>query len=622
MKSLNKDCHIHMSRNQFTKGACLIWVVSWICVLSGAEDLTVKAYVDQTVVGLHQQFTLHIELSGREANSVSNPELPDLGAFAAFLGNSSSQNIQFVNGRMSVSKTLSYHFQATAVGKFQIAPVVIASGGKTYQTDPIAVEIVPSSTAPQPAPNQDIPVQGTGPAEGDLFLRATVDKKQVYQNEPVVVTYRIYTRVNVSSFGYSKVPTTGGFWVEEYPIAQQPQTSTEILEGKRYTVATIKKMALFPMAPGVKTIDPLEIECEVRVERRSRDIFDDFFSDPFGRTVRQAIQSRPIRVHVLPLPEEGKPEDFSGVVGQFRISSEVDKSSATTNEAVSFKIKIQGQGNIRTLPEPKVVFPKDFETYPPKITEDIQREGATISGSKTYEYVLVPRVSGRQKIKPVRLSFFDPSAKTYQTVRTNEIAMDIAKGAETFIAAPSGLSKEEVKLLGKDIYFIKTGNPSFQKIGVSVFNAYFFWILLIGPILCLAAAVGYRKHLDRLQGDVAYARNRRAGRSARKRLSAAKSMCHVSRQKEFYAEIGKALMGYLGDKLNIAEAGMITENVQKLLRERGVKEEAVANYLDCANTCDLKRFSPAGADLNEMKDFLKRAENAIVELDRQISRSF
>jgi hypothetical protein len=603
-----------------TKTFLLSWIFYRSLVAVAQDDLTVKAHVDNTIIGLNQQFTLHVELSGKGVNSASNPELPNMDDFASYLGSGSSQNFQYINGRMSVSKTISYHFHATSVGKFQIGPVIITAGGKRYQTDPIAIEIQKTPSQSKPTQRRDTPSQGTGPAEGDLFLRATVNKKQVYQNEPVIVTYKIYTRVNVTSFGYTKLPGTAGFWVEEFPQARQPETHSEILEGKRYTIATIRKMALFPMSPGTKTIDPLEIECEVRVQRRSRDIFDDFFSDPFGRTVSKPVKSKPVNVKVLPLPEEGKPPDFSGIVGQFKIIGTVDKSGVKTNEAVSFKVKIEGKGNIRTLPEPKVVFPSDFESYPPKVTENIDRKGLAVSGSKTYEYVLVPRIPGIQKIKPVRLSTFNPETKKYTTLLTDEIIIDVAKGKDVLTVAPTGLSKEEVKLLGQDIRFIKTEIPSFQKIGVAFYKKILFWVTGIFPLLCLGGALGYRRHLNRMHGDVAYARDRRASRTARKHLSTAKSLLKLSTQKDFYSEVGKALMGYLGNKLNMAEAGMITEDAQRMLRDRGVKEETIKSYFDCLNTCDLKRFSPTGTNEIEMREFFKQAEREIVRLDRAISK--
>ncbi|MFC1502515.1 BatD family protein, partial [bacterium] len=587
---------------------------------SSAADLTVKAYLDKTVVGVNQQFTLHVELSGKDVNSASNPQLPQMDKFAAFLGSGSSQNIQFINGKMTASKTISYHFQAITQGTFEIGPVTVKAGNRGYTTDPIRIKIQKAPPSSQPSRRGETAGQGR-PAEGDLFLRVIPSKLRAYQNEPIIVSYKIYTRVEVTSYGYAKLPTTAGFWVEDFMQGQKPMTRTEVLDGKKYTVATIRKVALFPMSAGSKTIDPLVINCDVRVRRQTRDVFDSFFDDPFfGRSVKKTIQSKPLKIEVLPLPEDGKPADFSGVVGQFTITGSLDKSRIKTNEAATFKVEMKGKGNIRTLPEPKVVFPSDFEVYPPKTSENIQRQGSAISGSKIYEYVLVPRVQGVQKIKPVRFNYFDPSSKAYRTLTTKEFRMDVSKGDEDFAVAHTGFSKEEVKLLGQDIRFIKTVIPVFRKGGRGFRISFLMGFFLIFPLLCLGGAVMYRNHLDRLEGDMAYARGRVASRAARKHLSAAKSVLKGSTQKEFYAEMGKALMGYAGNKLNIPEAGMITENVRKLLQKRGASKEAMDSYFSCLETCDLKRFSPTESGEEEMGNFFKEAEKILSQLDREIRK--
>lgn len=605
---------IPLLKKTYTVLLVLVTAVS----VHAADDLIVEAHVDKTVVGLGQQFTLNVQLSGKGANS-ADPELPRMDEFAVYIGSSSSQNIQFINGKMSVSKTLSYYFQANAVGMFEIGAVKVVQKGKIYQSDPISIEIQKTAMSAQPSPKKEQVVQGTGPAEGDLFLRITVDKKRVYQNEPVVVTYKLYTRVNVSSFNYNKLPGTAGFWVEEFPLPQQPETYNEMLEGKRYTVAVLKRMALFPMSPGTKHVEPMVLDCEVRVRQKSRDIFDDFFSDPFfGRTTRKTIQSKPVQIDVVPLPEDGKSDHFSGVVGQFKITSMVDKTSAKTNEAITYRYRAEGSGNIRTLPDPKIQFSTDFEVYPPKITDQVDRKGNTISGHKTYEYILVPRVPGVQTIKPVSLTYFDPASRSYKTVQTKTIRIDVAKGEETFSVAHSGLSKEEVKLIGKDIRFIKTDNPDFQRMGVSFYQNTFFWIVFISPLLFIGGAIIYRQHLDRLEGDVAYARRRQASPTARKHLSKARNLVNKEKQKEFYAEVSRALASYLGNKLNIAEAGMISDEVHALLKKRGVSKESVAAYFDCLKTCDMKRFAPLESDESEMKIFLRKAEQAITSVDSEL----
>jgi len=586
-----------------------------------AKDLSVKASVDKTVIDQYEQFTITVELAGEGANKAGNPQLPETDKFASFLGSGSSQNIQFINGKMSVSRVLSFHFQAEKIGNHQIGPVIVQHNGKQYETDPIDIEIKqvkggrPSvSTQKQ---NKAIP-EGS---KDDLFLEAKIDKKRVYQNEPVTITYKIYTRLQVSSFGFTKEPETTGFWKEEYQLPAQPVTSKEIINGKQYTVATIKKQALFPMTPGKKTIDPLIITCDVRVRRRSRDPFGDFFSDPFfGRTEKMRVPSNSVIIQVQPLPETGKPDHFSGAVGQYTLKAWVDKSKVKTNEAITYKIKLEGKGNIHTLPDPEVNISGDFETYPPEINESIQRTTPPISGSKTYEYILVPRFAGLQKIDPIVFCYFNTKKNSYQTLKTDPIQIEVSQGDDTYAIVSSGASKEEVKWRGQDIRFIKTEAADFKKAGDVFYGASIFWLLISAPIAAFIGALGYRKHLNRLHGDVAYARERQARRSARKRLSKARSLLKPETQKEYYAEVSKALMGFLGDKLNMAEAGMISDDVKATLEKRGVHVSVIQKTFSVLESCDYQRFAPSDASESDMRDFLKRAEQIMSHLDRDLRK--
>ncbi|MBN1895984.1 protein BatD [bacterium] len=588
------------------------------------QDLAVKAYVDKTVVGLGQEFSLSVEISGKDAGDADDPVLPAMDAFAAFLGSGSSQNIQFVNGRMSVSRTITYHYQTSATGKFTIGAVRVAHKGKEYTTVPIDITIQDApvrQSRPAPARRSQAADPSGGLTDQDLFVRASVSKKTLYPNEPAVITYRLYTRQNVTSLGISKLPASSGFWTEEFELPQQLITSNEVLNGIQYTTAVIKKIALFPTGPGAKTIEPMVIDCDVQVRRaQSNDPFSNFFDDSFffGRTVRKTLTSPSLELEVLPFPAEGKPVDFSGLTGSFRIESSVDKKAVKTNEAITYRIKISGQGNIKAIPQPQPVFPGDFEVYPPKSSETIDRSGQTVSGSKTFEYVLIPRIQGRQRILPVKLTYFDPASRKYRTAETREAVIEVEKGSDMFTAVPSGLSKQEVKLLGQDIRFIKLDSPSFSRIGDSPVRHALFWIVLLLPLSGIAAAYAYRRHVDRLSGDIGYAREKRASRLAKKGLASASALVREGRDRAFYAEVGNAMTRFLGDKLNIAEAGMISDEVKARLGKAGVDQAAIDAYFDCLGLCDLKRFSPAGSDLNEMKEFLGRAEKALSSMARQL----
>jgi len=581
-----------------------------------AQDVSVKAYLDRTNVGLNQQFTLHVELSGSGANKAGSPQLPDMKSFAAFLGSGSSQNFQFINGKTTVSRTISYHHQAIKEGTHIIGAVTVKAGNKTLKTKPINITIK-KGAAQQPS-NQQPGV--SGPSAEELFLKASVIKRRVYQNEPVIITYKIYTSVNVTSYHLSKLPATAGFWVEEYDLGQV-RPVREIVNGRQYTVATIKRMAVFPMASGARTVEPMAITCDIQVQRKRRDIFDSFFSDPFGKPVSKVINSNPVKIEVLPLPDEGKPPGFKGSVGVYTMKSTLDKTSVKTNEALTFRLTIEGKGNIQALTEPSIQFPADFEVYPPKTTKNIKRGDTGITGHKTFEYVLIPRIPGAQKIKPVVFSFFNTDKRAYETLKTDERLIAVAKGEDVLAVIPGGLTRKEVNLLGEDIRFIKTENSVMQKIGEGFIRKAGFWAAAVIPLLALMGAFAFRRHQDKLLDDVAYARDRRATGIARKRLAVARSHLDSASQSKFYADIGRALTGYLADKQNFAEAGMISGQVKEKLTKQGITGSVIEDYFNCLETCDMIRFSPTESTLEEMKQFLKMAEDAMNALDREMAKS-
>ena len=588
---------------------------------TNAQDISVRAFLSQDVVGLNQAFTLSVELSGSQQLD-ANPALPDMDEYAHFLNSSTSSQMNIVNSRMSVTYTVLYRFQAIKEGTYTIPSFEVASGGQRYTTEPLTLEI---SAAPPPAA-QNAPSGGnarateSGVSSEDLFLEATANKTSVYLGEPVIVEYRIYTRVNVSGYEITMQPSKAGFWSEEYPQPSSPTVTTTVRDGRQYRTAAVKKMALFPTAAGTKTIDAMTMQAQIRVQG-SRDPFRDFFGGGslFGRNVTQLITSAPIDVEVLPLPEAGRPGDFSGFVGNVDVSTSLDRTAAETNEALTFTVRVVGEGNIRTLPDPEIEFPGDFEIYPPETTEQVSRGDNNVSGSKTYEYVLIPRAPGTRTIPSVRLNFFDPSTASYRTDVTAPIDIEVT-GDAIDVPGVTSRARGAIATLREDIRFIQIETPSFRPTGKSLFGSAGFWLILLVPMVVVSGSLGVRRHQARLEGDVAYARRRRASRAARKRLAGARNLLGADTQKEFYAEVGSALEGFLGDKLNIAAAGMIREDVINLLKQNEVSQELIDEYFGCLEHTDRQRFAPAEADEKVMTEFLARVESAMSALDRGLSK--
>lgn len=588
-------------------------------VAVSGQAVSVRSFLDRNQVGLNQAFVLSVEITGAQQLD-GDPVLPDMDAFANYLGSGQSTQMQIINGRTSVSLTIQYRFQATAEGTFDIGPVEVSVGGRRYSTEPL--QIVVSAAAPPPAPSGGAPGAGARGADvtpEDVFFTATANKTEVYQNEPIIVEYRIFTRVEISSYSVTQQPTTTGFWAEEYPAEQRLQVETVVRNGLQYASAVVRKVALFPSSAGTKTVGPMTIEAQARVRQRSRSPLDDFFrgGSLFDRNVPVLLTSEPVTVEVLPLPENGQPEDFSGFVGDAEISASLDKTNAETNEALTLAVRVEGEGNFRTLPAPEIDFPPDFEVYDPEVSEEVQKEEARVSGTKEYEYVLIPRAPGTKTIPPIRLSYFNTRRGAYETVSTDTLSVNVTGEP---VAGPVAAGRRGgIRPLREDIRFIQIQQPSFRPVDRSPVERVEFWLVVVVPLAVVGGAAGVRRHRDRLQGDVAYARHRRASRLARQRLGRARNLLSVESQKAFYAEAGRALQGFLGDKLNIAEAGMIRDEVRSTLREREVADAVVDEYLACLDVCDRQRFAPSDASSDDMKEFLTRAERAMTDLHRGMS---
>lgn len=608
-----------MGRSVASLFACLVaWSALAATAPAGAQDVSVRAYLDRREVGLDQLFVLNVEVSGTQQID-SEPQLPDLSPFATYLGRSTSTSMQMINGRTTVSLTLQFRYQANEEGTFEIGPVEVRADGEAYRTEPLQLTITSALSRAQPSP--DAPADSElDIAPEDLFVSAEVSKRRVFENEPVIVEYRIYTRVNVDSYSITRLPSTAGYWVEDLSESGSPTVERVIRDGVQYVTAPIRKVALFPTGPGKRTVEPLAIEAQVRVRRQARDLFEDFFSESmFARRVPVGLASEPIEIDVLPLPEEGKPADFSGFVGGLDVSASLDKEQTETNQAVTLRVTMKAEGNVRALPEPVIDFPADLEVYPPDVSERIDREGNRIAGSKTFEYVLLPRSPGRKTIPAIEVSYFDTSRREYAIASSEPLAIEVT-GTAVEGPAVAGLRRGNVEPLRQDIRFIHIATPSFRPIEGSLFGRPDFWIVLLVPLIVVGGALGFRRHRDRLEGDVAYARHRRAGRVAKKRLGRARALRSPSTTREFYAEVARALEGFLADKLNLAEAGLIGEQARARLAARGVSGEAVGEYFACLSECDRQRFAPAESSLEEMDAFLKRTGEAMTRLTEELSR--
>ena len=594
-----------------------------------AQGTTFEASLDRTSVSLGEQFTLSLTLSNAGTAGGKNIQLPDLGKFRIISGPNQSSSIQFINGAVSSTVAYTYILQPKEVGKFTIGPASIEAGGGVLKSSPLSIEVVKGSAQPrtQAPPPGDLAAQ----IGDNLLLRASVDRTRALQGEQVNLLFKIYVgRVSVLSYGIEKAPTYTGFWGEEVELPKNPELLTETINGKQYRAAVIRRIALFPTQHGLLEISPMEVQTTLQIQApRSADPFDAFFRDAFGRTVNYSIKSDPVRVRVDPLPGRA-PDDFRGAVGQFAMSAAVDKKTTRTNEPISLRITLSGTGNIKLLESPVVTLPPDFEQYSPKVSENISKQGEKVSGSKTFEYLLLPRYPGLKVIKPITFTYFDLSKREYVHLRSPQMEINVEQGA----AAPpvlGGGGQEDVKLLSEDIRFIKVSRVSFNEKGEALYASGVFLVMLLFPLVGFVGVFVYsRQHQSAMADQVSY-KHRRALRVAQKGLREAeyllkekgdgKGSPSSAQRLRFYAEVSRALWRYLGDKLNIPPASFSVEGALAELTHRSVQPDLQQSLKTLLETCDMARFAPTNVDQAAMQRVYDEAKRIIIELERTLKHA-
>ena len=590
-----------------------------------AQDGSFSASVDKNPVGVGDQFTLTLSLNNAGMGG-KNLQLPDLSKFRIMSGPNSSSSMQIVNGAVSSSVSYSYVLQPKEIGKFTIGVASIEAGGKTLHSDPITIEIVKGSPRPPPQQQQHPAADLSSQIGDNLFLRASVDRSHVMQGDQINLTFKLYVgRVNVSNYTVDKNPTMTGFWSEDIENPKNIELTSEVVNGKQYRVGVIRRVALFPTQSGSLEISAMEVQTTLQVQSRSLDPFDAFFRDPFGRTVNYTVKSEPIKVRVDPLPP-GAPAGFKGAVGVFTMTAGVDKNRATTNEPISFKIRVAGTGNVKLLESPGVEIPSDFEQYTPKVTDNITRSGGRISGAKTFEYLLIPRYPGQKTIKPVTFVYYDLGKRSYQTLRSDPIALTIDQGAGGSSPLVMGGERGDVKVLSQDIRYIKLGGIALMRRGEFLYASTSFLVMVFLPLAGLAAILVYRRKHEAVMRDEAGYRNRRAIKIAKKGLRQAevllknKSALSSDQKLAFYAEVSRALWKYIGDKLNIPPSGWSIDGTLAELAKRSVNGEVATSLRSLLETCEMARFAPTSLEPSAMQQVYDDAEKMIIDLERTLRK--
>lgn len=577
-------------------------------ILAGAQNsLRVEA---PAVVGLDEQFNVTFIIEGEDRPS--SFDWSPGSDFKLVWGpqKGSSTSLQIINGKRTKSSqfTYTYILSPLKAGKFELPKAVASVGGKSFTSTAATVEVV-SNGASSPSQSQR---QGQGRSESsqasstgdipsdDLFMRLTLSRTNVVVGEPVTATLKIYQRVNIAGFEDAKFPTFNGFWSQETSAPTTIQFSRESFNDKIYDAAVLRSYVLIPQKSGDLEIDPSELVCLVnlRTQRRSNSIFDDFFDDGY-RTVRKRVVTPAVKVHVKPLPG-GAPASFGGGVGSFAIDAKLSKDNLKTHEAASLIVTVSGKGNVSLLEAPKINFHPDMDVYDVKSTDLTDKSNGGTSGSKTFEYPFIPRTNGDFVIGPIEYSYYDVNAGKYVTISTPEIPYFVEKGSET--ASQQGgttlqsVDRKNVRNLGEDIRYISVKAPSFGGETSFIVGKALYWI--IAAIMALAAAAVWLslRKMAAMKADVAGNRNRGATKMALKRLKQAEEFLRKDLYTAFYEELHRALLGFASDKLAMKMEDLSKDKISERLVAGGVPQSIVDQFVALIDACEFARYSPSGGN--------------------------
>ena len=595
------------------------------CSLLWADDVSFVAEAPQSVVA-GQQFRLVYKVN-KDAKDLRAPEMPD---FEVLMGpsTSSQSSIQIINGEVTRTHTVSYTYilMANTPGSYTIAPASIVVKGQKYTSQSLTIKVLPpdQNTGSQASANNS-QIQGRNTSSqsslsaNQIFVKQSFSKTKAYEQEAILVTYKLYARVDVVQIGHVKFPEFKDFYTQEIDLDPNRPWQIEHYDGLNYNTIILKQYLVFPQRSGSISLDAGEVEAVIRVanQTRSNSFFDDFFNT--YQDVRKQLTIPAAKLTVKPLPK-GAPAGFNGAVGQFQLQSDLSSNSVQVNEAITLKVKVSGKGNLKLVKVPAVTFPADFDAYDPKNDNKIKANMAGVSGSKTVEYVAIPRFGGTFDIPAVRLVYFDPEAEQYKTLQTQPYTVEVSGVAAADAAAPTvvlpGAHKEQIKNLGTDIRFIHSGaDKDLKPMRQAFFGSPAYYLAYALPLAVFIMLLIVLQKQAKENANLVRVKNKRANKLARKRLKNAALCMKAGDKARFYEAAVQALWGYIADKLNMAAVQLTKDNVQEKLIEHGASAELINDFLQTLSDCEFARYSPIVDDSLSMENCYNRAADLIGKLE-------
>ena len=545
---------------------------------------------------------------------------PSIKGFDVLMGPSRSQqsSIQIINGkRTSNSSTaFTYILLAGNPGTYTIPAASVEVNGEKVFSNAISIKVLPQdqnsgnsgNNGGGSASSSRSQAAGSRISANDLFITATASKTTVHEQEAILLTYKVYTVVNLRQL-YGKMPDLKGFHTQEVELPQQKTFTLEHYKGRNYNTTVWSQYVLFPQQTGKLEIPSITFDGVVAQQTVSDDPFDAFFNGGGYVEVKKKITTPKVVINVQPLP--AKPAGFSGAVGEFKLASSINATDVKTNDAVTIKLTLSGTGNMKLIGTPEVKFPQDFEIYDPKVTDDYKLTNSGLTGTKTFEYLAIPRHAGNFTIPAIEFTYFDLKSNSYKTLKTEAYNLKVAKGQGNADQVISDFTnKESVKMLGKDIRFIKLGDSSLRPKGDFFFGTVEYYLCYLIPLLLFVVfAVIYRqKALE--NANVAKVKTKKANKVATRRMKLAGKLLAENKKNEFYDEVLKALWGYISDKLSIPVSQLSKDNIEAELTNYGVPEALIAEFIGVLNECEYARYAPGNE--NEAMDKVYSASVEVI----------
>lgn len=540
---------------------------------------------------------------------------------------SQSRSVQFVNGKSSSETTIRYTYTllSTKEGTFNIPSASIVVDKERYQSNALVIKVLPADKANQTT-QKNQGQQSSAPisqqiTNENLFIRPVISRTKVREQEHVLLTYKIYSKVDLIDIQQVKFPDFKGFLVQEVELPQNKQYALENYDGVNYNTIILRQYLLYPQSAGTLDIEKMTCNAVIRVKNQAqvRSIFDDFFDS--YQEVKKPLSASALKISVSALPTP-RPETFGGGVGSFSVKSSINATELNANEAVTITVKISGNGNMKMVKNPVLKFPTDFETYEPKVTNAFTNTTAGVSGTKTIEYLAIPRHSGDFSIPETEFSYFDVSSDSYQTLTIPAYQLKVKKGYENDNGAlvSNFTNQEQVRMIASDIRYINTTNFDVSSVEEPIIVGWKFWLAYLLPLFFSGLALVFFRKQARENADLALMRNKKANKVARKRLKTAQKHLKAGSKNLFYDEVLKALWGYLCDKLGLPLADLNKENVTVQLSAHAVEQSDIDTFIRLLDDCEFVRYAPAADDREAMDHIFKQTMKMISKLEETIKR--